>query len=120
MLVHGFPLMDARRDTWFPDVRGYDDLMYAPIDQVLGVVDELGMRAGPIGMELGAEHRVGLTVNELDDLRTSLSPVPVVDIGDLIWSIRIIKSEAEIALHRESGRIAAAAFERCFSGCGRA
>ena len=115
MLVHGFPLMDARRDTWFPDVRGYDDLMYAPIEQVLGVVDELGMRSGPIGMELGAEHRIGLTGNELDDLRASLSPVPVVDIGDLIWSIRIIKSAAEVDLHRESGRIAAAAFERCFS-----
>ena len=59
-------------------------------------------------MELGAEHRIGLTGNELDDLRASLSPVPVVDIGDLIWSIRIIKSAAEVDLHRESGRIAAA------------
>ena len=57
MFVHGFPLMDARRDTWFPDVRGYDDLMYAPIDLVIKAVDELGMRSGPIGMELGAEHR---------------------------------------------------------------
>ena len=94
--------MDARRDTWFPDVRGYDDLMYAPIDQVMQVVDELGMRRAPIGMELGSEHRIGLTGAELDDLRASLSPVPVVDIGDLIWDLRIIKSEAEVALHRES------------------
>ena len=39
----------------------------------------------------------------------------MVDIGDLIWDIRIIKSEAEVELHRESGRIAAAAFDRCFS-----
>ena len=81
MFVHGFPLMDARRDTWFPDVRGYDDLMYAPIDLVIKAVDELGMRSGPIGMELGAEHRIGLTGAELDDLRGSLAPAPVVDIG---------------------------------------
>ena len=68
LLLHAFPAADARIDCWFDDVRGYDSLTYAPIDQVVSIVHELGMDAGPIGMELGSEHRIGLTAIELDDL----------------------------------------------------
>ena len=117
LLVQSFPAADASRDVWFDDVRGYDSLTYAPLDDVLAIAKTLGMAGEPVGMELGSEHRVGLTPTEFDDLRDRLQAVgsPLVDIGDLIWDLRVIKSDAEIALHKESGRIAAAAFERCFS-----
>jgi len=115
LMVHAFPLMDARRDVWFDDVRGYSNLLYAPIDDVKRTMAELGMAGGPIGMELGPEHRIGLTGVELDDLRSQLAPAPIVDIGQILWDIRIIKSEPEIALHRESGRIADVAFRTMFA-----
>jgi Xaa-Pro aminopeptidase len=115
LLLHAFPAADARIDCWFDDVRGYDLLTYAPIDQVVSIVRELGMDGAPIGMELGAEHRIGLTAVELDDLRASLASPGVVDIGDLLWDLRVIKSEAEIGMLAESGRIAAAAFAECFA-----
>lgn len=114
LVVHEFPLRDAERDCWFSDVRGYMDLNFAPIDQVTKILIELGMSPGQIGMELGSEHRMGLTIHEFEALRTKLSPNSLVDIGKEIWEIRLIKSEAEIALLRESGRIAAQAFNYCF------
>jgi Xaa-Pro aminopeptidase len=115
LLVHAFPAADARRDVWFDDVRGYDSLTFAPLDEVLSIANELGIAEGPVGFELGSEQRIGMTPTEWEELRRRLEPAPTVDVGDLLWSQRIIKSPAEIALHEESGRIAAAAFERCFS-----
>lgn len=114
ILVHGFPAADARRDVWFADVRSYDSLTFAPLDDVVAAAKELGFAGGPIGFELGPEQRIGMTAAEWDELRNLCSPAPVVDVGPLIWSLRIVKSEPEIALHRESGRIAAAAFQECF------
>ncbi len=112
LLVHAFPESDARRDCWFDDVRSYDDLTYAPVAQVAAIAAELGITgASGVGMELGAEHRIGLTGNEFDDVRKALQPSPIVDVGDILWDLRLIKSEAEIALLVESGRIAAVAFE---------
>lgn len=114
LVVHEFPLRDAERDCWFSDVRGYMDLNFAPIDQVAQILDELKICPGQIGMELGAEHRIGLTIDEFEALKTKLSPNPIVDIGKEVWDIRLIKSEAEISLLKESGRIAAQAFDYCF------
>ena len=115
LLVHAFPEADARRDCWFDDVRSYDDLSYAPIAQVAGIAAELGITGAGVGMELGPEHRIGLTGNEFDDVRKALAPSPIVDIGDILWDLRLIKSEAEIGLLAESGRIAAVAFEETYA-----
>jgi Xaa-Pro aminopeptidase len=113
LLVHAFPAADARRDVWFDDVRSYDSLTYAPLDQAMAIAQELEISEGPVGFELGSEHRIGMTAVEFDDLSGLLSPVKIEDVGDLVWDLRIIKSAPEIALHKESGRIAAAAFARC-------
>lgn len=116
LLVHAFPASDAKRDVWFDDVRGYDSLTFAPLAEVVGICKELGMAAGePIGMELGAEHRIGLTASEWQELQRAMTPSRFVDVADLIWDLRMIKSEAEIAHLREAGRVAAAAFGRCFA-----
>ena len=113
LLIHGFPAADARRDVWFDDVRSYDSLTFAPIAEVVAICQERGLLDGPIGMELGAEHRIAMTAHEWDALRDAIDR-PIEDIGDAIWDLRIIKSAAEIHHLKESGRIAAAAFARCF------
>lgn len=115
LLVHAFPAADAKRDVWFDDVRSYDSLTFAPIPEVVEIAENLGLTGGPIGMELGSEHRLGLTLIEFEELGKALSPSTLVDVGDLLWDLRVIKSPAEIAHLREAGRIAAAAFARCFS-----
>jgi Xaa-Pro aminopeptidase len=114
LLVHGFLVADAMRDCWFDDVRGYDSLTFAPVDEVSAICEELGVRGERIGMELGREHRIGVTQEEYEALRSSLSPSEVTDIGETLWDLRIIKSPAEVALMREAGRIAAGAYEVCF------
>jgi len=114
LLVHGFPAADAKRDCWFEDVRSYDSLTFAPIPEVVGICKEIGFVDALVGMELGAEHRVGLTAIEFEELRRAMAPTTFVDIGDALWDLRMIKSEPEIRHLREAGRIAAAAFARCF------
>lgn len=115
LLVHGFPAADAARDSWFEDVRKYDSLTFAPLPEVVEICKELGLSGEAIGLELGAEHRIGLTPVEYEELRKALAPTTFVDVGDLLWDLRVIKSEAEISHLKEAGRIAAAAFDRCFS-----
>ncbi len=115
LLVHGFPAADARRDVWFDDVRSYDSLTFAPLAQVVTICKELGMASYPIGMELGKEHRIGLSASEWDELEKALAPSQLVDVGESIWDLRMIKSETEIAHLKEAGRISAGAFARCFN-----
>ena len=95
LLIHGFPAADARRDVWFDDVRSYDSLTFAPIAEVVAICQERGLLDGPVGMELGAEHRIAMTALEWDELRDAIDR-PIEDIGDAIWDLRIIKSDAEV------------------------
>lgn len=115
LLVHGFPAADAKRDVWFDDVRSYVALTSAPLAEVVDISRELGMVGQPVGMELGREHRIGLTAAEWDELHRAMDPSQFVDAGEMIWELRMIKSAAEITHLREAGRIAAAAFEQCFA-----
>jgi len=114
LLVHAFPAADAKRDCWFDDVRGYDSLTFAPLEEVVDIAKERGLYGERIGMELGPEHRLGLTPIEFEELRKGLGSTTIVDAGQLLWDLRIIKSQAEIHHLKEAGRISAHAFARCF------
>lgn len=114
LLVHKFLVADASRDSWFTQVEGYESLTFAPVPQVIQLAKDLGLYGGTIGMELGPETRLGLTIHEYESLREALSPSPVVDASHLIWDLRIVKSEAEKACLREAARIAHRAYTRCF------
>jgi Xaa-Pro aminopeptidase len=114
LLVHAFPAADAKRDCWFDDVRGYDSLTFAPLEEVVEIAKQRGLFGEQIGMELGSEHRLGLTPIEFEELRKDLGSTTIVDAGQLLWDLRIIKSQAEIHHLKEAGRISAHAFGRCF------
>lgn len=110
LIVQGFLVYDAKLDTWITDVRGYPTLTGTPIDLVVGVIKELGLEGKIIGAELGYEQRLGMPVNDFLSLQQSLPNVRFADGSDLLWKIRIIKTEAEINSHRRACELATQAF----------
>ena len=57
---------------------------------------ELGIKGGKIGMELGYEQRLGISLNDFRRFEAELSRMKIVDASMLFWRLRIIKSPAEI------------------------
>ncbi|MFN0166535.1 MAG: M24 family metallopeptidase [Bryobacteraceae bacterium] len=69
------------------------------------VLREKGLDGGTIGMELGANMHLGMGARHFDDLRQAVARAQIVDGTDAIWSVRAIKSPAEIERLREAARI---------------
>ncbi|MCL5075214.1 MAG: Xaa-Pro peptidase family protein [Chloroflexi bacterium] len=102
LLVHRFVEPEAQARSAVTDVRCYDSLTGTPLDQVVEIIAELGMDRGRIGWELGYEQRLGVAPQEFEGLRRMLPLARFEDASALIWSLRMIKSVAEIACLRQA------------------
>jgi len=97
--------------TWIDDVRTWssprpDD------DGVSLLVDCLREVAGDsatIGLPMGPETHVRMPLRDLDRLRAEVGDF--IDVTDIISSLRMVKSEAEIDKHRHICGIVSSAFE---------
>lgn len=103
-------LRDVAEQSGLADLIGYSGLRSAPIEETAAAVAQLG--AARVGLELGFEQRINLTVADLDRLRDRLGQgTDLADIADAVWSLRLIKSPAELALIEHACEIAAAALD---------
>lgn len=114
LVLPGFVAGDARR-LW-PDalVTGYD----APPEDVTPLLLDIlgGMGSGPIGFEIGAEARMGMTPKQWSDVAAAVGTKRIADGQDLMWSLRLSKSPYEIDCLRAAGHANAAAFRRVLPG----
>ena len=104
----------AMWDSWTSDVRGYTALSGVPIDLIVSLFQERGLARGKVGLELGLEQRIGMPVSDLDAMRDALPAVTWVDAADLLWELRLIKSQAEIECMRKACIAVNHAFENVF------
>lgn len=81
------------------------------ISQLTGVLSELAGKDDVIAMPMGPESSVRMPLRDLELLRSQL-PCRFADASGLISSLRMIKSEAEIARIRHAANIAGNAFDR--------
>ena len=103
-------LQDVSEQTGLGGIAGYQGLRAAPVAQIATAIAELGARR--VGLELGFEHRINLTIDDLDRLRDLLRPgTCLADVADAVWSLRLAKSPAELALIEHACGIAAAALD---------
>ena len=114
LIVQGFLVADAKRDSWVRDIRGYTPLTGAPVDLIRGAVEELKLARGCWGAELGSEQRLGLSHQDFLAVQRALPGASFVDTSDLLWRLRMIKSPAELEAMRRSGQIAAQAYDHAF------
>ncbi len=100
--------------TWVDDIRTWP----APVPEddglslLGGVLEDLPRRFGRIGWEMGREHVIRMPIKDFDTLRSQVSGLEFVDGSPTIWSLRMVKSPAEVAHIRHICQIASGAFER--------
>lgn len=81
------------------------------VREVLATLDALPRRFGRVGMEIGAETRIGATLGDTDAIRAGLDGRDVVDAAPLLWTARAIKDEGEIARMAAATDAATRAFD---------
>lgn len=103
LYVYNVNEQNARELSWVGDVVPYNP----PFDGA-GLAAELrrrGLGSATIGAELGTDQRVAMSANAYADLAAGLPAATFVDAGDLIWKLRMIKSEEELVYIRQADHI---------------
>ncbi len=104
-----------RECSWVEDAHTYDGLgagVY--LDAAVRLVEAAGPAVRAIGMELGYEQRLGITVADLEALRARLAPRRIADAAGVLWRLRGVKSPREQARLERACGIADAAFAAVF------
>lgn len=77
---------------------------------LLQAISDLPRRHGRVGAELGSELRIGMPVTQLLEVMSGLRGVEIVDGSSVIWLLRMIKSQAEVARIKKSIDVAGAVY----------
>jgi len=115
LLTHTFLEPEMRRTSVVTDIRTFTTSGDAPVAQLREIMNELGIAHGRLGMELGYEQRLGISLTDYRRLENELKDISIVDASMLLWSLRMIKSAAEIEMMRKSADVTAAAFAAGFA-----
>lgn len=81
------------------------------LDLLCKVVAQTRRRFGRIGVEMGAESRLGMPAGDFLRLKRMIRPARMADGSPLLSELRLIKSKAEIARIRHICKIAADTFD---------
>ena len=96
-----------------------DRIIYPDQDNVVPyarqAVEEKGLAAARIGMELGFGQRLGMTHDDFTSLRAELPDARLESASEVVQAVRMIKSSAEVERVREACRISQRAIEEGFS-----
>jgi Xaa-Pro aminopeptidase len=100
-------------ETWVADIRSWpaprpDDDGVSLLQATLAT---LPRRFGRIGWEMGRESVVRMPLNDFDALRERSGNLTFADGSPTLWSLRRVKSAAEVARLRHVCQLASAAFE---------
>lgn len=106
--------------SWIDEIRPWGgwrrkDASPDPITGLLDACKELGVVNGTIGLELGYGQRVGMSQDDFSKLRAGLSNAKIVDVGQVMWDLRKIKSPLEIEAVRKACDATSKGFARGFS-----
>ena len=101
------------------DQKNFDSLLGPTIPELVTVMKELNMVNGKVGFELGHEQRIGFQVDTFLALKEALTNVEIVDVADIIWEQRVVKSESEITCIRRACQATSYAFTKVFENIKR-
>jgi Xaa-Pro aminopeptidase len=110
--VYGINEDNARANSPVEDV-----VAYAPPFSGAALAEAARARGigGRIGAELGTDQRVAMPMLEWQAFVAALGDAEVVDASALLWDLRMIKTEAEIAYIRQADGVNGAALEQTFA-----
>ena len=114
LIVPGQETGNALGTSWVPDRVIYPDQENAVPYSVSALRDK-GLAAGRIGMELGFGQRLGMTQNDYAALTSALPDAEVVSATELMQTVRMLKSSAEVDRVRRACEISQLAVREGFS-----
>ncbi len=103
---------NIEQGTYITDIRDYFDVLRFPFHLVTEALQDRGLSAGRIGVELGQEQRMGVPVGDFLSIERSMPEARFVDAADVIIKTRMVKSEEEVSYMRAAARITARARQR--------
>lgn len=115
-LVHAGRQFEARSYTRQGEIHLYHTLTGLPEELPALLADCVG--TGAVGCEIGRETYLNLPLDQFTLLRERLPQTDFRDAADLVWDLRMVKSEAEISCHREACRVTGDAYEATFRAVG--
>ena len=110
LITHDFHLPIA----WDGDVREYPKVGEVPVEMVKKAFAEIGCIQGRVGAEFGREQRLGISYQDLLKIQDAMPAISFVDAAEIIWQLRMVKSEAEIAILSEACYIQDSIFKSAF------
>jgi Xaa-Pro dipeptidase len=114
-LIRALDAGPCRRRNWIADVPQYRDW-----EDPFPVLAERFANRGLIRARVGLDfNSYGMPLARFARLKAALPEVDFVDIGPLIWELRLIKSDAEIGLLRRAAKVADETMQRIAGACGR-
>lgn len=95
----------ARATSWVTDIRAFAALVEPGIAELAQAIRDRGLATGRIGCEFGLAQRLGMPLADFRSLQHRLPGAEFVDGGDLLWTLRRVKSPAELAYLRRAAAI---------------
>jgi Xaa-Pro dipeptidase len=112
-LIRALDARPCRKRTWIAEVvtyRDWDD----PVPVLAASLAARRLEGACIGLDFNS---YGMPLARFERLRKGLPHARFIDIGPLIWELRLTKSVAEIALLRRSAAIADETMRRVAAAC---
>ncbi len=106
---------EALRFSWVEDVRDYAELSRVPVGMIRDALGECRALGGTLGMELGFEQSIDVPYLEFLNLQERLRGTTIADASDILWQLRMIKSEAEQACLRRACKVLSEAYAATFA-----
>ena len=97
---------------WDGELREYPKVGKMPIEIVKKAFEEIGCKMGRVGAELGREQRLGISYQDFIKVQDALPAISFADAADIFWQLRMVKSEAEIAIITEACKMQDSIFKR--------
>jgi Xaa-Pro aminopeptidase len=113
-VVHQLKKERIQKGSWIRNIRSYSQLFSAPVDIIASVFDEIGLSRGTIGAELGFEQRLQMTFSDFMRLNQVMNRAKFIDASDVLWKMRMTKSNTEIGYAKRSCDILSKALECTF------
>ncbi|MGB6103770.1 MAG: Xaa-Pro peptidase family protein [Pusillimonas sp.] len=105
LIVRSLDLVPARERTWLEDIVGFRD-WDDPVAILRHELEKRGLHESTIGIEFSSQS---MSLHRYKRLKSELPAARFIDLGQALWVLRTIKSEAEIDYHKKAGAVCDAA-----------
>ncbi len=105
---------NAKLTSWVDNLKIWGGVDVSHMDAVVQGIKDGELSNKKVGMELGPEMRLNMTILDYEDLKKNLPKMKIVDASDLTRSVRIIKSRLELERIKKACEITCKAFKAAF------